>query len=58
MPDNLDDRNIAEEIPLLSPVELLEEFPLDENDRNFILSEREASRAVIHGKSDEVLIIV
>lgn len=58
MSDALDDRNIASETPLVTPYQLMSEFPLDTHGRDFILRERQSVRDIIHGKSDELLVIV
>lgn len=58
MSDSLDDRNIESEIPLVTPNQLMSEFPLNTDNRKFILEQRQRARDVIHGVSDEVLVIV
>jgi 3-deoxy-7-phosphoheptulonate synthase len=58
MPENTDNRNVSEAIPLISPRAVKDKLPISDAAAQLVLNTRRAVRDVIHGRDKHRLVIV
>jgi phospho-2-dehydro-3-deoxyheptonate aldolase len=55
---DIDDVNIDHERPLFSPAYIIDQLPIQEREVEFIKNSRQKASDILHGKNDELLVIV